>query len=848
MPTLVILLLLVIPENGVGGKHPDIHSTLRYHRRGHIHNGDYARLIVPLPILETYNHGLLLEHSLSLFEELHSQSEESGSHWFVLPEFHRAEKAAFDLVTADSNGVSTKAYSAADWQTNMEEKYGLLDDNRVIIRTELAAIKAEVAEAMGLLDNLVDRFGYVPVNDSPSTERYSMAENLEAARQHLRTLNLSQFKQQNSAGKTLLYEGINKIISQPQVYFDSAEQKKEMHLRTKSTDGQLNFDALLHLHSTMAETPLTFEPWIGQVLSRVKRQAVAILAGLVGAVSSSFLSHLGWNSDYASKAEMAELLHSLKANEKRVYRQTEYVQKLHIIDEHIISRQKRFYKHLLKLSKKMYRLTILVDFQNDINLIKPLINQYRQKVTLLIDGVNAAAIGAFPADLIPLNTLKQSCQKLYEKSQNDGFDAVTPDLRVLLTTQTKVSIIDAHLVILIDVPLKNRIEALPALIQIPPKQVLVQNGIQYRLNLKSEFFQLKLKEKLYQKMPNLEISRCKVYDAQYKKGTDPEQIILNSENDKIYFCPNQNNIEKKIFLKDYANSCIGNILLNKTQNILKFCPFKLQPIAKEIVIRHPGNFFHIYSGADQKKAMFCHMSNHAYEPKPKYHLYSSFGGKSLALEIPQNCKLVTDQHTVYGQNAPGSHMITVKPNLMQFHEEEIFSTIKLIMQSQIINEREFLEKVKILYNASQYENDLEKLKSIVSPAKEEYSELPPFYEHPYTKLLQFIGICLLSSLMILFTCYFIKNRMPRACGSLKDRIWQEGSRKLQRMRQWRTNQEAPEASNATDPSTRETGEIVPFVQNHEDCCMQCRQQIANLQTSLRNAFLKLNALETKINE
>merc|ERR1711884_97231 len=120
--------------------------------------------------------------------------------------------------------------------------------------------------------------------------------------------------------------------------------------------------------------------------------------------------------------------------------------------------------------------------------------------TLLIDGVNAAAIGAFPADLIPLNTLKQSCKKLYEKSQNDGFDAVTPDLRVLLTTQTKVSIIDAHLVILIDVPLKNRIEALPALIQIPPKQVLVQNGIQYRLNLKSEFFQLKLKEKLYQKL------------------------------------------------------------------------------------------------------------------------------------------------------------------------------------------------------------------------------------------------------------------------------------------------------------------------------------------------------------
>ena len=90
--------------------------------------------------------------------------------------------------------------------------------------------------------------------------------------------------------------------------------------------------------------------------------------------------------------------------------------------------------------------------------------------------------------------------------------------------------------------------------------------------------------------------------------------------------------------------------------------------------------------------------------------------------------------------------------------------------------------------------------------------------------------------------------MPRACGSLKDRVWQEGSRKLQRMRQWRTNQEAPEVSNAIDPSTRETGEVVPFVQNHEDCCMHCRQQIANLQTSLRNAFLKLNALETKMNE
>ena len=90
--------------------------------------------------------------------------------------------------------------------------------------------------------------------------------------------------------------------------------------------------------------------------------------------------------------------------------------------------------------------------------------------------------------------------------------------------------------------------------------------------------------------------------------------------------------------------------------------------------------------------------------------------------------------------------------------------------------------------------------------------------------------------------------MPRTCGSLKNRVWQEGSRTLQSMRQWRTNRKAPEASD-TDPATRETGEVVPFVQNHaDDCCMHCRQQIANLQTSLRNAFLKLNALETKMNE
>ena len=313
---------------------------------------------------------------------------------------------AFDFIT--TGDTNTKAYSAADWDTNMQEKYGVLDQNRVIIRAELTAIKAEIADIIKLLDNLVDRFGYVPVNDSPNIERYSMTKNLEAARQHLRTLNLSKFKEQNEAGKTLLYEGINKIVSQPQVYFDNAEQKKEMHLRTKSADGQLNFDALLHLHSTMAKTPLTFEPWTGQVLSRVKRQAVALglgLAGLVGAVSSSFLSHLGWNSDYATKAEMSELLHSLEANEKRVYRQTEYVEKLRIIDDHIIGRQKHFYKHLLKLSKKMYTLTILDDFQNDVNILRPLINQYRQKITLLIDGVNAAAIGAFPANLIPLNNM-----------------------------------------------------------------------------------------------------------------------------------------------------------------------------------------------------------------------------------------------------------------------------------------------------------------------------------------------------------------------------------------------------------------------------------------------------------
>ena len=168
------------------------------------------------------------------------------------------------------------------------------------------------------------------------------------------------------------------------------------------------------------------------------------------------------------------------------------------------------------------------------------------------------------------------------------------------------------------------------------------------------------------------------------------------------------------------------------------------------------------------------------------------------------------------------------------------------MQSQIRNEGEFLEKVQILYNASQYESDLERLKSIVPPAKEEHLNFPPFYEHPYTKLLQFIGICLLSSLMILFTCYFIKNRMPQACGALKDRVWQEGSRKLRRMRQW-TNREGPETSITTDPPTG-MGEVVSFVPSHEDCCMHCRQQVATLQTSVRNAFLKLNTLEAKMNQ
>ena len=216
------------------------------------------------------------------------------------------------------------------------------------------------------------------------------------------------------------------------------------------------------------------------VTRQAKRQALlAGLAagGIIGAFGSNFLADWGFGTaSYASKKDISELLHGIHRNENAILKITEFSSELKQVDQNLINRQKYFYKHISRLSGKMYRLTLQSDFRDDMSLLRPLIEMYKSKVQQIVKASEQTANGKYPSALIPLSNVKAPLKKLYKKAKGVGYEAVTDDLRILLATQVKLVLLDARLVFLADVPLKRVGKSMARLFQIPRGQSLAEKA------------------------------------------------------------------------------------------------------------------------------------------------------------------------------------------------------------------------------------------------------------------------------------------------------------------------------------------------------------------------------------
>ena len=851
--SLLLLLVLLLVLDQTQASAPDRNTIIRHYDLGAVHTGDFARVIVPLDLLDIVYHSEYLLKSLSIFEELHSPEQAGANHWHAERLQTTSMRKALDAIKDASND---QIYPLADFNSHNVGIHGTLSTQQQYVRQEILAIKTELQQAIKGLHGITQRFSYLPLDPDPmnKSRRTNLDLSLQGLQSHLNSLDLNTFKTQNARRKRLLYEEIHEIISKPRFAYPNVTFQAQVHSRARCTADNLNFQALLHYHAHV-DTPtstITYAPWVGVTPTSRKRRQVAAGLGLVGVgvlvgnLFSNFVSSLGFgHSSYATKSEMGELLHSLQSNQNSVFKLTKEAGELRLIDEHLIARQKKLFLHLSKLSRKMYKLTLAQDFQQDLAYITPLLGMIKDRISKVIMGVEQASSGTFPTALVDLNLLKDKVKELYQEAGKMGFEKLTDDLRILLTSQTKVIFLDGKITFLIDVPVKPIGEPLARLIQIPRNQVLVQESISYALNMEYDFYQIKEEKSLFAPLQNNAFHRCKLFDEQISSRADFSATRENDHLEKIYFCPLNKHgwdIERNVFQKYTKTHCLASVLSKNKQTIIQFCPFQIRPLAQQVVTKLPDNHFLMFSPEPILVKVYCYTSPY-HLAKEQYYLTNTFRTNALNIHLRPNCYMETDLTKAWAELSPSSNLISLSPVNIQFNEWELFHTLRYLMQNQIHSHQELEQQIKLLANGSDLQSDINRLRKMAvtldTVKKAAAAPLPRFNENPVYRYVESAMIILASILMSCLFFYFIFRVLPPLMERVKASVWTRASSEVSavtsrypRLNCCGTTDDADNTT--TDGQTSMEGAVVARQGVTESSHLTCESKIAALSLALRS--------------
>ena len=835
---------------------PDLNANLRFYEVGAVHSSDFARLTVPLDILNVLYHGQYILLSLRILEELHSVDQQAGAHWHKERLHVTSQRKTFETLE-DRDGV--KLYPGVDFDSNLGGDYGVhgkLADQRAYVRTEIANTRSELEIALTGLTNVLKQFSHIPISpDASGRVRHDFLGSLDGLTSHLATLDLATFKAQNVGAQNLLYDEIHHIVSQPNFIFPNDSTKAKFHNLAKCPLDDPDHQTLLHLHSHFSPqlSTIRYKPWTGVTPpTRKKRQIAAFFgASLVGSLFSNFISYCGFgHSSYCTKQEAGELLHSLEENQDSIFKLTHATETLQLIDTHLVSRQKAIFKHLKKISSKMFLLSLASDFRNDMGMINPVISIIKERISTIISGINQASQGRFPISLISLDSLRDSVKKLYEESGKMGFERITEDLRVLLVSQTKAILLDGKISFLIQIPLKKIGEDLPRLIQIPKGQQLTQNLISYKLQLKNDYFQVKMDKSLYSALPNNVFDKCVIFDEQVKTEVERSTLRKDSNKESIFFCPENRYgfaIERNVFRLFGKTHCLSAIFSKNNQNVIKFCPFLIRPLTQEIVTPLPDNHYVISSPKSIKTRVYCYTNS--YHTAKKYYLTNTFKSDMLNIHLRPNCYLVSNFHQITGELSPGSGLVTIAPTIIEFNELEFFRTIRYVMQNSLRSHNDFYQQTKLLANSSEYNDDLSKLREMSTNLREikkaSSKKLPRFNEYPGYRMAESIVTVLACILMSALLIFFIWKILPNLLERGKERVWRKASSGLARVKCCgRNDDEAqPETHEEVAGAHRAVTQAIPT-----NDCPACEAKWANLSLAMKNMHADLQTLKSEMRE
>lgn len=750
------------------------HSQFIAHDLGFLHNQQFGKLYLPINLLEIFQLGSMVNHSLNLFMEIHAADDSDYQDFPVYPRSVQEALSHIKTISKLTN-LSSPLYPKDDSKADHERTYGNAAEQKRYVIREITLLRNELASVTDHIWHIFEKWSYLPVRDEEGMQDPRAFLNIMT--KTLENLDLATFMAENGQNKTLGADQILKHLRDPKfTYPNVTEQQRKKLENYKQLPLSPNQKLSLGLQSN---GNLSYQDFSGltEAPERTKRQAIIgmLLAGVLGFAGGSYLSgSLGsLFPGSVSHADLAAVLDDVRANQDQIHILCQDFSNISHVTKDIMERQRDFYTHLTQLDGKIYRNTRRVDFLESMALLRPLLNAYSSTTNKMVDAINSVEVNQFPGQFVKLAHLTEPLRELYDKVQPKGYRAITNDARVLLTANPRIMIIDFQILIEFSIPLEKTSVQMAKLVHIPSNQKLLINELTYSLHLPTDLFQVQKQSKSMNVLKNFPLSSCKIFQKQHKFHQNVSSLQADSEIDQIYLCPQTTKIRDDTHNIFHHNTkltrCVFSLVGGDTDGILKNCKITVSPLVKEIAIRLPQNNFVVNSISNYRKILFCSKTD--YFSNKMILQEKEYFDKHLILELPENCFLKTHNYILIPDLSP--KVVTAKPIVSQFNSQGMFDFINLHARYRFRNSLHFKEVLRdfsIKSNMSQVEKDIQNLDEIVDSLPKQLT-FTDIANHPLIETIRNTIVSILIFLASVYFMYYLAKTLPRLARVTREKLW-----------------------------------------------------------------------------